>query len=221
MDIILKKEAPLELIRLISEEYSKAPLIQRVIIDINIPELAEKKALGAFDPVNRTVYIDMMNCLSDGRWMEKGALFIPNVWMNLLFVVYHELEHARQILYNPQLIQEEGMPQELEDEANEFAIDCMFDWFQDGKMIPPLNEMGWIGESIIDTLNALVSRMPDMVREELDTYKAGATAIVEKVISAHDHFNDVDLLLSEIDTGNIGLKVNGQRYLTANEFLAV
>jgi len=221
MDIIIKKEAPLELVRIIDQVCSDIHTINKVIIDAFIPELAPKKALGAFDPETGTIYIDMANCLMDKRWMEKGCLFIPNVWINLMYAVHHEVVHACQVIDNPNLIAMNPLPKEVEDEALEMAQDAVFSWFEQGGKIPPLREMGWVGEGIAATLNGLFSRMPEDVIKEMDMLKVGAVAEVDAVIVSHDHFNDIDLLHSEIDNGKIGLKVNGQRYLTADEFLAI
>ncbi len=221
MKIIVHEEAPPELIRIIDEAYTDITSINTVEIGIDFEPLREKKALGAFDPVAGTVFIDMQNCLQDNRWIQKGCLFIPNVWLNLMYAAHHELIHAVQIIDDPSIIDLPTTPEAKEVEARQMAVDAMFSWFEAGGKIPPLNEMGWIGQAIASTLNGLFSRMPEAVAEELDLMKTGAVARVEIVISAHDHFNDSDILYTNIDKGEMGIKLNGKRYLTASELLAV
>ena len=221
MKIILKQEAPLELVRIIDQAYADIPNINDVLIGIDFPELVERRALGAYDPMFGNVYIDMANCLRDKRWMKKGCLFIPNVWINLMFAVHHELIHACQILDDPQLIKMEGMPQELEDDANLMAQDAVWSWFNQGGKIPPLEEMGWTGTAIATTLDGLFATNPYDVVEELGMLEMGGAANVAVVVASHDHFNDIETLHAQIDAGIIGLTSKGRRYLTAAEFLAV
>ena len=168
MEIFIQNEAPPELIRIIDQVYDGIENINNVVIGTAIPELAEKKALGAFEPVTGTVIIDLQNCLTDKRWMYKGSLFIPNVWFNLMFAVHHELVHACQILDNPSLITAEVMPPELEVQANQMAQDAVWSWFDQGGKIPSLAGLGWIGKQIARTMNGLVSRVPESVIEERD-----------------------------------------------------
>lgn len=221
MKIMLHQEAPLMLISTIDQAYTDIASIKAVHIGIDFPTLREKKAIGAFDPVSGTVFIDMQNCLRDNRWIKKGCLFIPNVWFNLMYATHHELIHAVQVVDDPSLIDMDVVPKDQEDEAHQMAVDAMFSWFEAGGKIPPLIEMGWIGEAIASTLNGLFSRMPEAVVEELDMMKIGAVARAEVVISAHDHFNDSKILYEDIDRGKIGIKFNDKRYLTASELLAI
>ncbi len=218
MEIILNKEAPPLLVQIIHEAYEGIETIEKVVIDaFFLPH----EYLAAYDPAIRAVLIDVGHCMTNKKWMNKGALFIPNVWMNLIFAVHHELVHACQIQDNPELAALKKCPPELEDEANQMALDAMFSWFEAGGIVPPIREMGWIGEMIAKTLNGVFNSHPQEVLEEMEMTKTVAVAKVDKVISSHDHFNDIELLYSEIDKGNIGLTANGQRYLTATEFLAV
>lgn len=221
MKIIVHEEAPAELIRIIDQAYADITSIKAVEIGINFQPLRENEEVGAFDPASGTVFIDMQNCLTNRQWMKKGCLFIPNVWLNLMYAVHHELIHAVQVADDPSIIDLPAIPEAKEVEANQMAVDAMFSWFEAGGKIPPLKEMGWIGEAIASTLNGLFNRMPEAVSEELDLMKIGAVARVEIVISAHDHFNDSDILYANIDKGEMGIKSKGQRYLTASELLAV
>ena len=147
-------------------------------------------------------------------------MFIPNVWFNLMFAVHHELVHACQILDDPTLIGVDGVPKDEEDQANQMALDAVWSWFDQGGKIPPLREMGWVGEQIAKTLSGIYGTNPESVIEEMDMVQTGAVANVEAMIVAQDHFNDIELLYSNIDKGEIGIRANGQRYLAADEFLA-
>lgn len=221
MKIVLHQEAPPALVSIIDQAYTDIISINAVELGIDFIPLREKQAVGAFDPASGTVFIDMQNCLRDRRWMDKGCLYIPSVWFNLMYATHHELIHAVQVVDDPSLIDMDVVPKDKEDEAHYMAMDAMFSWFEAGGKIPPLGEMGWVGEAIASTLNGLFSRMPEAVIEELDMMKMGAVARAEAVTSAHDHFNDSSILYENIDKGEIGIKFNGKRYLTASELLAI
>jgi hypothetical protein len=226
MDIIVNKEAPLELIRIIDQLGKETDCVDRVIIDAFISELAEKKAIGAFEPNTRTIFIDLGNCLTDYRWMEYGMLFISNCWLNALVAAYHEFAHACQIAEAPELVPLKTgslTHKLLEQEAMETAMEHAIDYFQAGGKVPPIKEMGWLGEQIAKTLNGIYSRIPMQVAEELEAHKSGAVAQMEAVVSAHPHFSERSkkILREEIDDGRIGTKMEGRRYLTMAEFMGI
>jgi hypothetical protein len=215
-EIIIQTEAPPLLVQLVNEAYEGIESVKKVVFTAF--ELQDK-ALGVFIPLIETVYIDLGHCMVQKEWMAKGATFVANVWMNMLFVIHHELIHACQIMDHPELMELSEVPQEYEDEANELAKEAMYSWFEAGGKVPSLRELGWVGEMIGKTFNDLLSQKPDEIMLEMDALTAGAIAKADVVVATHDHFNDIPLLYQLIDEGKVGVKVNGQRFLTATEFL--
>lgn len=215
-EIVIRTEAPPLLVQLANEAYEGIESVKKVIFTaFELPN----QYLGAFLPKEGAVIIDLGHCMVLKEWMAKGSTFIANVWMNMLFTIHHELIHACQVMDDPSILNCEECPQELEDEANELAKEAMYSWFEAGGKIPPLKELGWVGEMIGKTFNDLLSQKPQEIMAEMDALAAGAIAKADVVVATHDHFNDIPLLYQLIDEGKIGVKVEGQRYLTATEFL--
>lgn len=216
MQIIAHKDAPFVVTQLVTEIYEGITSVKEVIFNAFV---LPNNWLAAFSPSDGRVIIDLGHCMTNKKWMEKGTTFIANVWMNILYSIHHELIHACQIMDNPELIQLKEVDPQLEEEAEAMAREAMYSWFEAGGKIPPLKELGWVGEQIAETLNGLFGAHPQAVLEEMDAWQVGAIAYADVVAATHDHFNDIPLLYDEIDKGNIGKMVNGRRFLTATEFL--
>jgi hypothetical protein len=235
MNIIQREKAPPALIGIIEDAYEGIPNIKSVVIGASMPWLVRgtNRALGGYDPQTGVIFIDMENCARCIEWMAKGCMYIPNVWINLMYTVHHELIHACQVLDDPELATIHPTPQEKEDEANEMALSAVWSWFERGGIIPPLEEMEYVGQYIAKVLNVAFSLDPDMVLQEIEAVKTGGVAKVESVLASHDHFNDngstvdlggktsIQILYENIDAGKIGTKSGQQRYLKASEFLAL
>ena len=217
MEIIDNRGAPPELIRLANAAASKCKKVKKVIFGAFIEEL--NGDLGAYDPAEETIVIDMGACIKKQAWMKKGILFIPNVWFNLVFTFFHEMAHAFQLEEDPDLIKLDVLPEAYEHEANIVAEDSLLEWAKHGS-IPRLNELGWVGDEIKNLLNILYSTKPDIVNEEMEVEgtEAAADALHASLsIELGDSTEDRDKLLKSIDEGLIGLKIRGKRYLTAYE----
>jgi hypothetical protein len=215
MEIVDNKGAPPELIRIANKAASECKKVKRIIFDAFIWDL--KRDLGAYDPKTETIIIDMGNCLMKRAWMKKGILFIPNVWFNLLFTFFHEMEHAFQLEEDPSLAELYSLPQAYEDEANITAEDSLLSWAKDGA-IPRLNELGWVGNEIKKILNQMYAQTPSDVADELDV--EGTTAVsnalhASLVSDQYENKEETALLFDAIDTGHVGTIVKGKRYFTA------
>lgn len=215
MEIVDNKGAPAELIRIAHKAASECKKVNRIIFDAFINEL--NGDLGAYDPVTETIIIDMGACIVKRAWMKKGILYIPNVWFNLLFTFFHEMEHAFQLEEDPELLKLDSLPQEHEDEANIVAEDSLLEWAKDG-LIPRLNELGWVGNEIKKILNQAYTTTPADVVDELNVEgtEAVANALHASLISnQYENKEEMAELFNAIDTGHVGVKVKGKRYFTA------
>ena len=213
--IIDNKGAPPELVRIAQMAGGECAIIKTIVFDAFIDKLKGK--LAAFDPTNGTVIIDMGNCINDRGWMKKGIMYIPNVWFNLVFALFHEVAHAFQLEEDPELLDFDTLPPEFEDEANTIAEDSLLEWAKEG-VIPRLNEMNWVGEQIKLLLNRLYAQVPHEVVDEMAV--EGTTAVANAIHAAivnpqYENKEDMHQLLEAIDDGYIGIVVNGKRYFTA------
>ena len=221
VELIDNKGAPPELIYLADEAASKYSTVNKVIFDAFIKELDGD--LGAFDPVEGIIIIDMGACLTKRAWMKKGIMLIPNVWFNLIFTFFHEIAHASQLKEDPSLAKLDVLPKAYEEEANAIAENSLIKWV-DTHTVPRLNELGWVGEQLKILLNKLYSQIPQAVNEELTVDGTGAAANALHVALAntqHEDAEDRAKLLKSIDEGLIGMVVNGRRYFTAYEAISM
>jgi len=221
MKIIDNKGAPPELVRTIVHEAELIHSVKRVIFDAFIKDL--NGDLGAFNPTNGVIIIDLGNCLTNKSWMKKGFMFIANAWLNLLMTAFHELAHAAQLDLEPALANLDRLPQIYEDEATETAGIRVVNW-TDEHPIPKLNELGWVGDQMKAIFNDLYFTMPDMVGEELDLEGTEIAAYAEQRAHTSREYSteqETALLLKQIDDGMIGKKVGEKRYLTAYEAVAM
>ena len=149
--------------------------------------------------------------------MEKGIMYIPNVWFNLVFTLFHEVAHAFQLEEDPELAKLDVLPKDHEDDANTIAEDSLLEWAKEG-IIPQLNEMGWVGDQVKALLNKLYAQTPQAVLDEMAV--EGTTAVANALHAAlmsdqYENKEDMKQLLEAIDEGFVGVKVDGKRYLTA------
>jgi hypothetical protein len=237
MNIILNKEAPLELIRIIDQldkDFNHG--VENIIIDAFIPALAKQKAIGAYEVTTKTILIDLGNCLIDSQWMKYGMLYIPGVWLNAVVAVFHEFAHACQIeedLAVAMLTDEDDaeMIQLIEQEAMATAMEHALNYFKHSRKTPPLNEMGWLGKEMAKALNGVFHEIPFQVEEELDALKSGAVASLNEATSALSHFDNdsgsllkikidsVGMLRDDIDQNQGGVKIENRYYMTMDEFI--
>ncbi|KKN32270.1 hypothetical protein LCGC14_0815500 [marine sediment metagenome] len=227
MNIILNKEAPLELVRIIDQLDKETNCVSSIIIDAFIPALVEKKALGAYEIATRTILIDLGNCLTDSQWMKYGMLYIPGVWLNTLIAVYHEFAHACQTEEDIAITMltekhDAELLKIVEEEAMEDAMEHALEYFTNGGTTPPLKEMGWLGGEMAKVLNGVFHKIPLQVAEELNALKVGAAAEVNAASTALTRFNEenTQLLKDNIDKEQGGAKIENRYYMTMGEFIA-
>ena len=209
--------APPELIRIAHKAARECTKVKKIIFSAFIKELSGD--LGAYDPENETIIIDMGACVTKKAWMSRGIMYIPNVWFNLVFAFFHEMAHAFQLEDDPDILILDPLPQEYEDEANQVAEDSLLAWAKDNT-IPKLNELGWVGIQIKAMLNKLYVQLPNAVNEEMEVEGTEAVANALHAMLTAGDIEDAEgrkKVLESIDNGDIGVKVAGKRYLTAYE----
>lgn len=218
IEIIELEEAPSLLKSIAIDEAKGISTIEHIMFGAYMNE--PRKDTSAYYPETHTITIDMGSALNSMALYNKGMMFIPNVWYTLIYNLGHEIGHALQFEASPELIQYKSLPQELEDQANEYGKEMMTRWAQANPKIPDLKDMGWVGKQLVVMLNAIYSQAPDAV-EEVDYIKIGAAAKLEDVLAIHDADDEAlrERTTQDVDKGEIGIKVDGKRFLTAYEFM--
>jgi len=218
MDIIAFVEAPIGLKNIIMdalnglEEY-----VEHVYIGENLAGMNGK--VGAVDvhegePLKMDILIDLLNCTKASHWCDKGMLYVPNVWYNILYAVYHEAHHVCQLV---------GGDKPDEHDADVWAIEDMYRWSTENQ-VPTLASMGWAGKQIRKVLNSVYHKYPNMVDEEVDVIETGAVArscVAAEASKSFETPEEMASLHQHILEGHAGLVVNGRTYLNAEEFFCI
>lgn len=124
----------------------------------------------------RCVVIDLATCATDTRWMRRGAFYVPNVWFNLLYCVFHEAAHLYQMSeYGDEIHDvEEAI---LEHSADLIAMDSLAVWIREtNNIVPKLEDFGWMKYMMKDAINYLYSKGLPRIDLELDAMKMDAVA---------------------------------------------
>lgn len=214
------KGAPPELVRLAASIIEEYETVTTIIFDAFIKDL--KGNLGGFNPTTETIVIDMGMCVIGHDWMKKGIMYIPNVWFNLLYTLFHETAHAIQLADDPSLGVLDKLPEEYEREADDMADRLLIHWAK-SNAIPTLNEMGWVGDQIKEVLNKRYAQKPEEVSEELDLEGTDAVAnALHALLASNVDEEDRAVILEKIDKReDVGVIIKGRRYLTAYEAINV
>lgn len=216
IQIIMHEEVPPSIVQLVRKVYNSLIRVDQVIFTSRCTQLEGRMA--AFVPDTGSVVIDLDACVKDLRWMNKGASFIANAWFNLLYCIYHEANHARQVEDGLDAVHPEYM---LEMDADTYALDDMADWALENQM-PALENMGYIGNKLQQVLNRVYHKRPEVVDAELEVC-GKAVAIARAAANSCPNYKDIDesvaSLETAIDEGRLGVLINGERYLNAYEFI--
>lgn len=215
------EQAPAMLKALVVDEAKDISTIKSIIFGAYMENMEGK--VGMYYPATNALIIDMGNALKDMNLFNKGMMYIPSTWYILIFAIGHEICHALQFEAEPKLIEYETLPQEYDDEANEYGNEVMMQYAQAHGRVPEPEEMGWIGEQIIVMINDLYHKAPD-ITDEVTYMRAGAAANLDELMATYNVNNADDMELKEhtindVDKGVIGIKIDGKRFLNAYEFL--
>jgi len=222
LEIILNKEPPKQLLYIIQQHYNDEALINKVTIDAN-NERIDKTALGGFFPDTKEVVIDLAHCVKDQGWMGFGMMMIQTVWFNMLRVVFHELGHALQSDRNPKIKDMAILTPQLEHEADSFATIMIQEWASNGGTIPKIDDMGWAGEQLKLIINTCYGNkeLRPKILEELEVIEANGVAEFDTFTKYNNKLitdGSYDKICEDIDNSEIGINLNGKRYLNVTEF---
>jgi len=181
-----------------------------------LSELGENYA--AFAPKSKTILINMDGVATNQRWIKRGIRLSTSVWLSLLEGFFHELTHAYQLNEEPELIELYELSDEYENEATAASLAMTIAWLADHDL-PRIEEMGYLGQLVLNVYQSLLPNLPDKVKEDLQLNGTNAAAKLTSlaVLTNEIEANEIDRLKSHIDEGLIGQKVNNDYYLTAYE----
>lgn len=214
VEIIEMEEAPEDLKNLVLFEADDITTIEKVIFAAFVQDMS---TIGCYYPKDRTILLDMCNALQDTYFYDKGMMFIPGVWYNLIFTIGHEVCHAIQLEAMPELINYDKLPQEYEDMADEYGLELVHAWAETHNRVPELDAMGWLGKQLVMLLNNAYTRNPN-ITDELDCLRAGAVADLDAVLVRETDEELKKRTIKDAEDGKIGIKMNNKRFLTAYEF---
>jgi len=223
IEIKIKEEPPRELVKAIEEECLPIKTIKSVLIDVNNEDLIEGQIAG-FDPDSGEMIIDLARCGEFRKFIDRGMMMIPAIWFNMLYALYHESAHAKQLEDDPTLLKTDHLPEIKEHAADLEALDKVYKWAE-SKTIPKIDEMGWAGEKIKNLVNTFYTdpEMRTILLEELDVIEVNGAAEIENLVALRkDDFSgeSYKALCECIDKKEFGISLKGKRYLHADEFLA-
>jgi len=180
--------------------------------------LSQMGGFAGYAPKSRTILINMDRVMTDMTWIRRGIRLSAAVWMSLVYGFCHELVHALQVETEPELIEYDELPAEYEREATDTGLSLMARWLANHDL-PKIEEMGYLGELVLEFYNSIIHKMPDKVKEDLQLN--GTNAVVKLNVLARltneIEIDEIERLRNRIDEGLIGQKVNGEYYLTAYE----
>jgi hypothetical protein len=221
MNIIQNVSAPEEIIRITREEFGDTGL--SVIFDVGL-NLDGRWSMGETNPNLKCVFIDLEACARDLAMIQQGCTYLSTVWFNILYTIYHESAHAGQLIEHTAKMEEidDHLYDILDNAAHKQALERMYEWSESGS-IPELTRWGWLGIRMRQLLNELYGRKPHEIADEVDCIGTEACAYASTVVDIYPNFEgqSKETLFKEIDRGEFGVVINGKRYLTAGEFLAI
>lgn len=118
------------------------PLAEKVLFETD--DTYTEGHRGVYYPSLRTVVVNLHKCMTDDLFKDWGLLYSARVYTTIMYTIYHEFEHARQLQNHPELINADSLPEYYEREADLYALSRVHE-IQD---IPTLEELGWVGETI-------------------------------------------------------------------------
>jgi hypothetical protein len=111
----------------------------------------------------------------------------------------------------------------LEVHADENALEDMMEWAMQHNM-PTLEEMGYVGKKVKEALNRLQNKRPDLVKFELNACGEGvalARVAATRCAIEYDTEESIASLETAIDGGWVGVIINDNKYLNAEEFINI
>lgn len=220
MDIKLNVEVPPQLVKLIDKWCRQEPAIKQVIIGANIPKDWMHGRMGVFVQETGSLVIDMAQCVKNTQWFQYGVFFLWNAWLNMLWAVFHETAHAEQLEY-PEIADRDV--HELEELANEWALEDLWDFLEINPHLPDFKQFGWAKDLLQRCINDLYPMHTAVFNEEFSCM--GSTACANAIIAAKEsrrykEVNSIVRLIHRInERRDVGVVVNNTPYLTAKEVI--
>lgn len=220
IEVVVTQKPPEELIRIAKHELKDITTVEALLFEAGF---LKGKGTGGFFPEDKIIVIDPAECMNNLMFMEEGMMYIPNVWFNMLWALYHDSAHARQLMVDPNINEEYPLPVFYEHAADLEARAKIGTWSDDSPM-PKLDDMGWVGEELKKMIN-LVYAQPKGTKliEELDAINAGGVGSVDTITAHHEtiNANQYKSLCKAVDKGDVGMIVNGKRCLDAKGFFSI
>jgi len=175
---------------------------------------------GAFLPDEKTIIIDIGHCITNHYWLDRGATSIANAWFNMIYTLFHELKHARQLSERPELVQMAHLTDEYETDAREYGFLSLEEWSINDGVIPELDELGVAGETLKESLNQLYASATEEVDIELSAQGTNLAGYMAK--TATTLVENGEMSVEEVHAAFIDMAVNSlgnQNMITSEQFV--
>ncbi len=227
MQILVKCAPPAKAIELVNEIYQDVD-VPSILFDTLHPDDEQFRAdrthdfiTGEIDPESKTINIYLEGCMRNRKYMNRGILWPAASWMMLVFTLFHEYWHAKQLTRNTMLAT--AYPdalRALEEEADQVADESLMEWCKSEPM-PKLKDMGWMGEVLRQGVNALYAKFPRIV-EEIEDFEDGGAMRIEMAFEQHEFtFNGMKLLTERVKNGELGVVTRNGLCLNGYEALGL
>lgn len=220
LEIITTQEPPEALIKIAEYELKDITTVEALLFEAGF---LKDKGTGSFFPEDKIIVIDPAECLLNFMFMKEGMMYIPGVWFNMLWALYHEAAHARQLMVDPNLSGEYPLPVFYEHAADLEARAKIGAWVSKNP-VPKIDELGWAGDQLKKMVNLVYARPnDDQLMEELDVLDAGGIGFVDTITAHHEEIDieQYQKLCQVIDEGDVGVIVDGKRCLDAKGFFSI
>jgi len=214
MEIKVRYDPPQELIRVAAEYFKDCPTIKEVIFDAG-----NLSATGSYIFTEKTIIIDLLQCATNKMFTLMGMTYLPNIWFNMLWALFHEQGHALQLERDPSIIKYKELPPSYEEEADNYAKEMLYEWAEHNP-VPQLAEMGWVKTSIENMINSYYA-LPtgDKLLKELHASEHGGVAEIGTFALLNNETHNLKTMEEQVDKGKMGIKINNNRFLTGKEFI--
>jgi len=219
--IVALKEPPEDLVKIAIEECRNLPSVKSILFD-----RCEEQGIdttGMFDTGEGIILIDLAKCIYNRKWVSAGMLPAASTWFTMLWTLYHEIGHAFQLLRDPSL--SEKSLQDLEQEANIFAMKKVEEWVRRENSMPKFRDMGvagvWMKQFINDNYGLCSLGSAIAIEAYERNLVADLEDIKDMVGPGSISESQYEELRELIDEGDVGVLLRARRYLNAQEFFSL
>lgn len=210
---------PMDILDVVLDLVRECPTVTTVMFSDWHPS-EPKNITGNYFPELALVKIYLGGVMTMGiKLMQQGMALHAGVWLALLYTLYHEFAHVKQVQENPVLAKLLVVPQPFELAAAEGAWEGLASDLASEPCNPPrIERMGWLGDEILKLMNAVLPSVPDAVRDIIDMNGSNlAGRAINLLMNKYDSPDEIIRWLKTVEAGMVGVQKDKVGYLTFSE----